>query len=445
MSVYILFGNAESSSSANSFILKNASEIERKVDERIVEGGKKGKSKWPIIVIVLVVILMTVLIVAIAFIFRWRKSKRRTKELEEIVEDNIKKDPKLIEMVTMEMSSDEQWRRAEKEAGKKNDERMKKRIYETNMQHSESSEHLLSECDSTEYILGRDSDKISQWMLEKVDEEEETRKRTPSPSVTSTSTTDSDSTFVRGEDLCPTTSSMSNLVDAMACSSPHEKLIVDLRDSLFMLLHGRNEKKQMAIGTLKEREQTTAQILFWVANLALHSFDEMENPLSSLANLSPHVVLFSEHMVICIVMHSDFSSDDTDSSSISSSTAVTSASDNDDDESDSLPSSAFEDEDSFKKECLRWKAPELLINKKMGAAKESVSFSIGMMLCECLTLQIPFGENEAEVAGQKIVNREISNVKKVEWFRLKGMVEKSVLVQMPDSVLFSEMKREFIW
>ncbi|KAH7826318.1 uncharacterized protein MONOS_17410 [Monocercomonoides exilis] len=64
----------------------------------------------------------------------------------------------------------------------------------------ESSEHLLSESGSTEYILGRDSDKIPQWMLEK-DEEEEIRKRTPSPSISSTSTTsttDSDSTFVRG-------------------------------------------------------------------------------------------------------------------------------------------------------------------------------------------------------------------------------------------------------
>ncbi|KAH7822158.1 uncharacterized protein MONOS_17704 [Monocercomonoides exilis] len=117
-------------------------------------------------------------------------------------------------------------------------------------------------------------------------------------------------------------------------------------------------------------------------------------------------------MVICIVMHSDFlSDDDSDSSSISSSTVVTSASDDDDD--DSLPSSAFEDEDDFKKECLRWKAPELLINKKMGATKESVAFSIGMMLWECLTLQIPFGEYEAEVAGQKIVNGERPDLRKV--------------------------------
>ncbi|KAH7822274.1 uncharacterized protein MONOS_14874 [Monocercomonoides exilis] len=404
VSVWIVFGKGDSTSSTDLVVVKNRSESVGKGDERIVEGRKEGKSYWLLIVIVLVVILLIVLIVSVVLAVRWRKQKRRTKELEEIVNDTVRKDPKAFEMVTMEMSPEEQWRRAEREAEKKNEERIKKRVYEKSLGHSESSEHLLSESGSTEYILGKDSDKIPEWVLEK-DEEEEIRKRTPSPSISSTSTTDSDSTFVRSECLCPTTSSMSNLVDAIACSSPHEKLIVDLRDSLFMLLHGRNKTKEMAIGCLQEREQTAAQILFWVANGALHSFDEMENPLQSLNNLSPHIVLFSEHMVICIVMHSDFlSDDDSDSSSISSSTVVTSVSDDDE---DSLPSSAFEDEDdNFKKECLRWMAPELQVNKKMGATKKSVVFSIGMMLWECLTLDIPFGKYPAEVAGDKILNGE---------------------------------------
>ncbi|KAH7824748.1 putative Protein tyrosine and serine/threonine kinase [Monocercomonoides exilis] len=389
-----------------------------KEDERIVEKGKEGKTLWPIIVIVMAIILLIVLAVSIVLAIRWRKVKNEAEDLREIVNDNIRKDPKAFEMVTMEMSPEEQWRRAEREAEKKNEERIKKRVYAKSLGHSESSEHLLSESGSTEYILGRDSDKIPQWALEKV--EEETRKRTPSPSISSTSTTDTsdtDSTFVRGEDLCPTTSSMSNLVDAMACSSPHEKLIVDLRDSLFMLLHGRNEKKEMAIDTLQEREMTAAQILFWAANLALHSFEDEENELSSLANLSPHIVLFSEHMVICIALHSDCSSSDSDSSSISSSTVVTSTSDcstvNRNGKDSPPPSSAFEDEDDNRKECMRWKAPEMLINKKMGATKESVVFSIGIMLWECLTLEILFGEYEAEVAGQKIVNGERPNIDRI--------------------------------
>ncbi|KAH7821625.1 uncharacterized protein MONOS_7298 [Monocercomonoides exilis] len=446
--VLILFGDGNNPSSTDSFILKNRSEPKVNGDEKIVEGGKEGKSYWLLIVIIMAFVLLFILIVAVISTLRWRKLKRRTEELEEIVNDNIKKDPKLIEMTTMEMSPEEQWRRAEREAEKKNEERIKKRVYKKSLGHSESSEHLLSESGSTEYILGRDSDKIPEWMLEKVDEkekDEETRKRSPSPSISSTSTTsttDSDSTFVRGEDLCPTTSSMSNLVDAMACSSLHEKFIVDLRDSLFMLLHGRNEKKEMAIGTLQEREMTAAQILFWVANLALHSFDEMENPLQSLSSLSPHIVLFSEHMVICIMMHSDFLSDDnSDSSSISSSTVVTSASD---DDNDSLPSSAFEDEDSFKKECLRWKAPELMMNKNMGATKESVVFSIGMMLWECLTLDIPFGEYEAEEAGQKIMNGERPDATRVIESTLSRFVSLCFSQQMGERPTLVDAKREFI-
>ncbi|KAH7824273.1 uncharacterized protein MONOS_196 [Monocercomonoides exilis] len=446
VSVMIMFGKHLASTSPQ--ILKNKTES-KTGNDKVVEGGKEEKSYWLLIVIIMAIVLLIVLIVSIIITVRWRKSKRRTEELEEIVNDTVKKDPKLIEMVTMDMSPEEQWRRAEREEEKKNEERIKKRVYETNMEHSESSEHLLSESGSTEYILGKDSDKIPEWAFEKVEEEEETRKRTPSPSISSTSatdTSDTETTFVRGEDLCPTTSSMSNLVDAMACSSPHEKLIVDLRDSLFMLLHGRNKTKEMAIGTLQEREQTAAQILFWVANLALHSFDEMNNSLQSLTNLSPHIVLFSEHMVICVAMHSDFSSDDdSDSSSISSSTVATSASDDDEEEDDSLPSSAFEDEDdNFKKECLRWKAPELQMNKKMGATEKSVAFSVGMMLWECLTLQIPFGEYEAEAAGQKIVNGERPSTDALQNCSLRRILKSCFSEASIDRPSLNDMKREFI-
>ncbi|KAH7824999.1 uncharacterized protein MONOS_6794 [Monocercomonoides exilis] len=449
VSVCILFGNSNSPSSTNSFILKNASITPPKGDERIVESGKEGKWSWALIVIVtLIVILLIVLIVSIIFIVRWRKAKNENKDLREIVNDTVKKDPKLIEMVTMEMSPEEQWRRAEREAEKNNEERIKKRVYAKSLQHSESSEHLLAESGSTEYILGKDSDNIPEWMLKKVeDEEEEIRKQTPSPSISSTSTTDSDSTFVRSESLCPTTSSMSNLVDAMACSSPHEKLIVDLRDSLFMLLHGRNEKKEMAIGSLQEREQTASQILFWVANLALHSFDEMENKLQSLANLSPHIVLFSEHMVICIVMHSDFlSSDDSDSSSLSSITIVSSSSNisimSERFTDSPPPSSAFEDENDYKKECLRWMAPELLMNRKMGATKKSVSFSIGMMLWECLALEIPFGEYEAVIAGEKIRDGQRPDISRVSESSLKQLIGRCLSEAGGNRPSLEEIKRE---
>ncbi|KAH7827275.1 uncharacterized protein MONOS_17309 [Monocercomonoides exilis] len=447
VSMCILFGNSESPSSTNSFILKNRSEPKTNGDENISKGNNNESLLWIVIAIILSVLLV-VLIVSIVLAVRWRKVKIENKDLKEIVADTVKKDPKLIEMMTMETSPEEQWRRAEKDIEKKNEERIKKRVYEKSLGHSESSEHLLSESGSTEYILGKDSDKIPEWALEKDEEEEETRKRTPSPSISSTSTTDSDSTFVRREDLCPTTSSMSNLVDAMACSSPHEKLIVDLRDSLFMLLHGRNEKKEMAIGTLQERELTGAQILFWVADGALHSFEDKEDELSSLSNLSPHIVLFSEHMVICIALHSDCTTD-TDTSSVSSSSTLVSFSS---DCSSSyrngrdspLPSSAFEDEEDKRKEFMRWKAPELLINKKMAATKESVVFSIGIMLWECLTLRIPFGEYEGEVAGQKIVNGERPDERGTEKSRMKNVMDTCLSAEAWKRPTIGELKKELI-
>ncbi|KAH7830999.1 uncharacterized protein MONOS_17028 [Monocercomonoides exilis] len=448
--VMILFGKQRAATSPQ--ILKNKTEPNY-LNDKVVERGKGVKSYWLLVVIILVILFLMVLIVAVAFIVRWRKVKERNEELQEIVNDTVKKDPKAFEMVTMEMSPEEQWRRAERETEKKNEERIKKRVYEKSLGHSESSEHLLSESGSTEYILGRDSDKIPQWMLEKVDDEEETRKRTPSPSISSTSTTDTsdtESTFVRSESLCPTTSSMSNLVDAMDCSSPHEKLILDLRDSFFMLLHGRNETKEMPIGSVEEREVTGAQVLFWVANLALHSFDEMSNPLSSLENLSPHIVLFSEHMDIAIALHSDCSSssEDSDSSSISSLSIVSSSSSNVSVMSERFtdsppPSSAFEDCEDNRDECKRWKAPELLMNRKMCATKQSVAFSIGMMLWECVTLEIPFGEYEAGIAGDKIVKGERPRLDVVENTTYGKLIGVCLSPGWEGRPMLSELKKEF--
>ncbi|KAH7815036.1 uncharacterized protein MONOS_6113 [Monocercomonoides exilis] len=450
--VRIEFGDAARRQGTKWFVVKNRTEAQVNGNEKLVEGGNKEKSSWALIIAVtFVVLFLIVLLIAVAFIVRWRKQKRRTEELEEIVEDTVRKDPKLVEMMTMEMSPEEQWKRAERDAEKKSEERIKKRIYDTNMQHSESSEHLLSESGSTEYILGRDSDKIPEWALEKV-EEEEIQKRTPSPSISSTSTadtSDTDSTFVRSESLCPTTSSMSNLVDGMACSSPHEKLIADLRDSLFMLLHGKNEKKEMAIGSLKEREMTAAQILFWVVNGALHSFNEMENPLQSLANLSPHIVLFSEQMVIVIALHSDCSDEsDSDSSSIASSCTIATSSSDVSLMSERFvdlppPSSAFEDDEGCRDEYKRWKAPELMGKKKMRATKESVVFSVGMMLWECLTLKIPFGDYSAEAAGQKIVNGERPKPEKAGSEEYGEMIKACLSASPSERWGLMTLKREF--
>ncbi|KAH7829163.1 uncharacterized protein MONOS_11157 [Monocercomonoides exilis] len=123
--VWIVFGNADASSFTSAAVLRNRSESVVKEDERIVEGEKERKSLWTIICLIFVVLLKSV-IVSIC----WRKAKNEAKDMREIVNDTMKNDPKAFEMVTMEMSPEEQWRRAEREAEKKNEERMKKRAYE---------------------------------------------------------------------------------------------------------------------------------------------------------------------------------------------------------------------------------------------------------------------------------------------------------------------------
>ncbi|KAH7814942.1 uncharacterized protein MONOS_18380 [Monocercomonoides exilis] len=133
------------SSCGNEIEMSNRSESQANGDEKSVESGKEGKSIWTIIVIVLVVILLIVLIVSVVLAVRWRRAKNENKDVREIVNDEVKKYPKMVEMVTMEMLPEAQWRRAEREAETKNEERMKKRIYEKSLGHSESSEHLLSE------------------------------------------------------------------------------------------------------------------------------------------------------------------------------------------------------------------------------------------------------------------------------------------------------------
>ncbi|KAH7826432.1 uncharacterized protein MONOS_8324 [Monocercomonoides exilis] len=80
----------------------------------------------------------------------------------------------------------------------------------------------------------------------------------------------------------------------------------------------------------------------------------------------------------------------------------------------------------------------------MGATKESVSFSIGMMLWECLTLEIPFGEYGAEVAGQKIVNGEKPDVRRVGGSSLAGVVKGCLSQDWGQRPSVNELKREFI-
>ncbi|KAH7826698.1 uncharacterized protein MONOS_10548 [Monocercomonoides exilis] len=65
------------------------------------------------------------------------------------------------------------------------------------------------------------------------------------------------------------------------------------------------------------------------------------------------------------------------------------------------------------------------------------------MVWECLTLDIPFGEYEAEVAGDKISKGERPNVEKIRGSELYEVVWSSMGKDWNDRPTLSEMKREF--
>ncbi|KAH7816440.1 uncharacterized protein MONOS_18216 [Monocercomonoides exilis] len=126
ISVRILFGRLDAQAFTSMAVLRNRSEPDGKGDGNIVKEENEAKSSWFFVVIILAVVLLIVLVVSVIAIIRWRSAKEEARKYKEIVDDTIKKDPKVFEMVTMEMSPEEQWRRAEKEAEKKNEERIKK-------------------------------------------------------------------------------------------------------------------------------------------------------------------------------------------------------------------------------------------------------------------------------------------------------------------------------
>ncbi|KAH7831214.1 uncharacterized protein MONOS_3814 [Monocercomonoides exilis] len=101
VSVHVLFGNAESPSSTNSFILKNASITQPKDDERIVEGGNKNDNgnvnmiEWSLFAFigcVAVIIILLFVIVAVVVLLRRklreaeRKAEAADSEAKQIME-----------------------------------------------------------------------------------------------------------------------------------------------------------------------------------------------------------------------------------------------------------------------------------------------------------------------------------------------------------------------
>ncbi|KAH7823127.1 uncharacterized protein MONOS_14883 [Monocercomonoides exilis] len=457
LSVALLFGNPDLPSSTSSKVIKNITKEEE--TNPIAKVTNEVTPSWALIALIIVAVLFFIAALGIiVIVIRWRKEKRHSNQLEVMVEQTAKKDPKEIEMMTYGFGTGEEPNiQRERTSGLG-----KQRVQKRKLAASESQQSLLAEVGSTQEILLDDSDEIPEWALEKAegenDDGEDFIKDGIDANYKATLSTEmkeesSLTTMLTLEQMAPTTSSMSNLVDGMACESPHEKMIVDLRDSLFMLLHGKNDKKEMAIGTLEQREITAAQVLFWVTNGALHSLEQEQAISPCLESLSPHIVLFSEHMMVVIAINSGFSSEDSDDSSSMDSSSTNSSSamsdcrnsqrSGDREKQKKNKLSSFEEE-TIDNESLRWKAPELQWIEKRDATNKSVSFTIGMMLWECLTLQIPFAKYDAETAGTKIKNGERVDYDLLSSSSFEDIVKSCLSSNTEERLSLASLKREFI-
>ncbi|KAH7820290.1 uncharacterized protein MONOS_6264 [Monocercomonoides exilis] len=96
VSVSIQFGDSNNPSSTDSFILKNRSEPKVNGDERIVEGGKEGKSFWLNIVIVLAIILAIFFALFVVVVALLRKKLR---EAEKTVENERFENEQIMEKI----------------------------------------------------------------------------------------------------------------------------------------------------------------------------------------------------------------------------------------------------------------------------------------------------------------------------------------------------------
>ncbi|KAH7832232.1 uncharacterized protein MONOS_16864 [Monocercomonoides exilis] len=78
--VSIMFGDSNKPLVTDTFILKNRSDPKANGYERIVNGGKEGKSSCTaIIAVIFVVLFLTVLVASVVLAVRWRKEKEETR------------------------------------------------------------------------------------------------------------------------------------------------------------------------------------------------------------------------------------------------------------------------------------------------------------------------------------------------------------------------------
>jgi hypothetical protein len=186
-----------------------------------------------------------------------------------------------------------------------------------------------------------------------------------------------------------TSSSMSNLLEGMSCEAPYEQIIVDMRDSLFIMLHANDTDERG-----DNIEEFASRVVFWAINGCEHMLEIVNGSLSAkpvghceamrlqstLLALSSHTLMFGENGTIVLGRG---------------------------EESDN------EREDTA--ELVRWMAPELigydgLRKKDAKATAQTIAYSAGVLLMECITAEVPFKMFEAADLARHIANGTANNM-----------------------------------
>jgi serine/threonine protein kinase len=203
---------------------------------------------------------------------------------------------------------------------------------------------------------------------------------------------------------------MTFLVEAFTTSSPFNKCLVDLRDSL-----GYQLRTSMSELQKNMREELGIQVVYYVGRGGEHMIMNKIRMLG-INHLSTENIIFSPDGNICI-SPSDISSMD--------------------------GGSEYGIRDS---EWKRYSSPEILTGEIREGNEETVVFTLGLILFSCLTASIPFNEFDSETAGSLILEgkRPSMEGRMEEWKEWIDFIVSCLNEEGRRRIRLSELIREMI-
>ncbi|KAH7822608.1 uncharacterized protein MONOS_15528 [Monocercomonoides exilis] len=489
MSVQLVFNekNGGNPSYSTILMLQNTTVADSPDDGRISQVNNGGNSTWMIafiIAIVLVLILLILIIVQIA----WKKRKGNKAE-------NQMMYLKEIEMENEDMMDNplNGTRKAMNKMGTMDlrcaDGTTSEILLGNSSDSYNSKDALLPNMSSTVEIAGLDTIDVATLKREGMDGRGGGGRWRSGDETTSTATSELDSFSSCASDMAPTTSSISNLIEGMSCETPFEKIIVDLRDSLFVHVHqpsqipthdgdprptkafsypsssdartesgksgqdGKDSQQANNTALLATRkEQYASQVLFWALNGCQHLM-EIDPKNAILANLSPHCILFGDEGVIVLGVELDdeLTLGGGSRSRKGVSTATTTIGNRNGNErgggastkTGNLGTNTSSYDVLFTDDSLRWKAPEL-VKETSEANEKTLAFSVGMMLWEISTENVPFEDVDALTAAMKLASYELPALSEVFGEEMRKIIKQCLSRSQQERPSLIELKRMLI-